>query len=295
VAKKALNDAEILLGTEVLSIESIADTKETPKICISTADQNFEFDDVVVTVPLGCLKQEHPKISPPLPSSINLAIRNTSYSRLEKVYIAFPLAFWDSISKSETTSLEKGTRFQGFAHFLHPTYAPKNPESWTLELNPLSSLELFGRDAQPTLLFCIYGPCATHITSLITPLSSSSQEYFKVIDDFFRPYYALLPNYDPTDPNCAPKAVLATNWQNDRLAGCGSYMYFQVRKEPRKGEAEVKLQEDIEALRWGVPERGIWLAGEHTAPFVALGTSTGAYWSGESVGMRILRAYGRVE
>ena len=43
-----------------------------------------------------------------------------------------------------------------------------------------------------------------------------------------------------------------------------------------------------------MPERGIWLAGEHTAPFVALGTSTGAYWSGESVGVRILRAYGMV-
>jgi monoamine oxidase len=112
VAKKALNDAEILLGTEVLSIESIGDTKEIPKVCIRTADQKFELDDVVITVPLGCLKQGLPKISPPLPSSINLAIRNTSYSHLEKVCIAFSLAFWDSISKSETTSLEKGTRFQ---------------------------------------------------------------------------------------------------------------------------------------------------------------------------------------
>lgn len=25
----------------------------------------------------------------------------------------------------------------------------------------------------------------------------------------------------------------------------------------------------------------MWFAGEHTAPFVALGTTTGAYWSGE--------------
>jgi hypothetical protein len=41
VAKKALNDAELLLGTEVLSIESIGDTKEIPKVCIRTADQKF--------------------------------------------------------------------------------------------------------------------------------------------------------------------------------------------------------------------------------------------------------------
>ena len=29
---------------------------------------------------------------------------------------------------------------------------------------------------------------------------------------------------------------------------------------------------------------GLWFAGEHVAPFVALGTTTGAWWSGEAVG-----------
>lgn len=41
-----------------------------------------------------------------------------------------------------------------------------------------------------------------------------------------------------------------------------------------------------------MPDRGVWLAGEHTAPFVALGTVTGAYWAGEGVARRIGRAYG---
>lgn len=45
-------------------------------------------------------------------------------------------------------------------------------------------------------------------------------------------------------------------------------------------------------MRRGVPERGIWLAGEHTAPLVALGTVTGAWWSGEGVAKRIVWAYG---
>lgn len=52
------------------------------------------------------------------------------------------------------------------------------------------------------------------------------------------------------------------------------------------------MDEDIEALRAGMPDRGVWLAGEHTAPFVALGTVTGAWWSGEAVGRRIVDAYG---
>jgi len=45
-------------------------------------------------------------------------------------------------------------------------------------------------------------------------------------------------------------------------------------------------------MRYGLPERGIWFAGEHTAPFVALGTTTGAYVSGEEVALRLLQKYG---
>ena len=38
--------------------------------------------------------------------------------------------------------------------------------------------------------------------------------------------------------------------------------------------------------------RGIWFASEATAPFAALGTVTGAYWSGEAAGRKILDRYG---
>lgn len=68
-------------------------------------------------------------------------------------------------------------------------------------------------------------------------------------------------------------------------------MNFQVRENADAAKG-VGLEDDIRALRAGVPERGLWLAGEHTAPFVALGTLTGAYWSGEAVGMRLLAANG---
>ena len=54
----------------------------------------------------------------------------------------------------------------------------------------------------------------------------------------------------------------------------------------------MQLDRDIEALREGEPERGLWFAGEHTAPFVALGTVTGAWWSGEGVGRRVAEKYG---
>ena len=42
-------------------------------------------------------------------------------------------------------------------------------------------------------------------------------------------------------------------------------------------------------------DRGIWFAGEATAPFVALGTVTGAYLSGEIVAKKIASLYGPTE
>jgi hypothetical protein len=298
VADKALKHAEILLRTKVINIEN-KDTSNGRKVLVTSAEnQTWEFDDVVITIPLGALKCGLPKFNPPLSPEITRAIKNTSYSRLEKVYITFPKAFWESPTSSAPSpesDSQSTPAFQSFANFLHPTYSPTtNPQSWTLEVNSLSSPSTFGSNAQPTLLFGIYGPCATHITTLITPLSPDSPEYFNVIDDFFRPYYSLLPHYSPENPDCRPHAVLATNWQNDEFAGFGSYMNFKTSERVEEGEEESRLDDDIRALRYGMPERGIWLAGDHTAPFVALGTLTGAYWSGECVGMRILKAYGRV-
>ena len=89
-----------------------------------------------------------------------------------------------------------------------------------------------------------------------------------------------------------PSGILATDWQNDELAGYGSYTNFQTSERVDVGDEEVQLDKDIEALRDGVPERGVWFAGEHTAPFVALGTVTGAWWSGEAVGRRVAAMYG---
>jgi hypothetical protein len=103
--------------------------------------------------------------------------------------------------------------------------------------------------------------------------------------DFFQPYFSRLPNYSAESPDCKPLGCLATEWLNDELAGYGSYANFLVGLE--NGD------KDIETMREGLPHDGIWLAGEHTAPFVALGTTTGAYWSGEMVGKRIVEAYAR--
>ena len=306
VAEKALKNAEIHLSTKVVAIES-HNEEANPRIVIETDGGMFESDEVVVTVPLGCLKRNTLIFSPALPAPIVRAIQNTSYSRLEKVYIAFPTAFWESPTTTPSATTEEprsspNPGFPTFANFLHPTYAASNPSSWTIELNTLSS-PVFGEHARPFLLFTTYGPCATYLTSQLTNLSPISPAYLTFLATFFQPYYSLLPNYSASNPDCIPTAALATNWQNDELAGWGTYMNFQVREhadaangetKEEEEEEDVRLEDDIRALREGVPARGLWLAGEHTAPFVALGTLTGAYWSGEAAGMRVLAANGLV-
>ncbi|MCJ1306777.1 hypothetical protein MMC25_000420 [Agyrium rufum] len=292
IARAALAKATILFNTKVKTVDTDQNIDGTPCVKVLTSKENHTFDEVLVTVPLGCLKRDTIAFSPPLSPRSQRAIRNIGYGRLEKVYITFPSAFW---TKSETSSNSDSNDheepFPFFTHFLAPLYTPENPSHWGVAAISLASNPPFPADVNyPTLLFYIHGPCATHITSLVASLSPTSPIYYDVLNRFFSPYYTRLPNFSASDPDCKPSGILATEWQNDEFAGWGSYSNFQVTDDET-----VRLDEDIEALRYGEPERGLWFGGEHTAPFMALGTVTGAYLSGEAVGKRFLNEYGLCE
>ena len=136
--------------------------------------------------------------------------------------------------------------------------------------------------SHPTLLFYMYGDQSRFLVNKLAslPNQEAKDEYMA---SFFHPYYSRLPNYSEADDGCKPLGGLATEWLNDELAGFGSYTNFPVGLQ--EGD------EDVKTMRQGLPESGLWFAGEHTAPFVALGTSTGAYWSGEAVAKRIAEMY----
>lgn len=320
IAQAALDHSDLQLSTKVISIHSGFSSNGNPSITVKTAtNKTLNFDEVVMTAPLGWLKRNPSTFVPSLPSRVKIAIRNMSYGRLEKVYITFPIPFWTRIPDSTVNLSSPPSRPPFFTQFLSPNYAPdQNPHRWTLE--PLSLASLPAPAAHPTLLFYLNGSYSQHVTSLISSLEPTSPKYHSILSNFFHPYYSRLPNYNPASPDCQPAKILSTNWQNDELAGCGSYTNFQISSnnnaatEPRQHHhkngddinnideseaiaeddsgAEIKLDQDIEALREGCPDRGIWFAGEHTAPFIALGTVTGAYWSGEAIGRRIAAAYG---
>ncbi|KAI9734593.1 MAG: hypothetical protein M1834_002194 [Cirrosporium novae-zelandiae] len=312
IASSARKLAMIRLETEVVKIlrnGSNANNKGNVSVMTAKGGEAMSFDELVLTTPLGWLKNNKAAFEPPLPPRISEAIDNLGYGRLEKVYVSFPCAFWDEAlptSASQhngpmmppapipaplnpnttiTTSADTSPHFPGFTTFtklISPASSSHHPSCETVSLAALPP-----SCAHPTLLFYIFGPLAAAVTTRLTHIPPASPKYARILTDLFHPYYSLLPNYSPENPACTPAAFLATDWTNDRFAGHGSYTNFQIGLE--HGD------EDVEALReaGGMGEEGgVWLAGEHTAPFVALGTVTGAWWSGEGVARRIVGCYG---
>jgi hypothetical protein len=280
----------------VVSIDApLRNDEHSHQITVTTATgERYSFDEVVVTCPLGWLKQNTKTFSPALPDRLLGAIQSISYGRLEKVYVTFPRAFWHTDPTASTNGQHTNGTTNGsnpakspvFAQFLEPAYAdhPAGLE-WSQECLSLAALP--APCNHPTLLFYTYGPCSTYIVEQIASLDLGSPEYRKILVNFFEPFYSRLPGYDSTLPDCVPTALMATRWQKDPYAGNGSYCNFQV--------GLTQGDKDIEMLRSGAgvgPSRGLWFAGEHTAPFVALGTTTGAYWSGERAAVQVCAGRG---
>ncbi|KEF58422.1 uncharacterized protein A1O9_06348 [Exophiala aquamarina CBS 119918] len=280
------DNVDLRLDTEAVHFELArdgTDRNDEDKVTVTTAaGDKLSFNDIVLTAPLGWLKRNKDSaFTPALPSGLSQAIDNINYGRLEKLYVTFPSAFWLGEGGRDTS------RHPIFTQFHSPNYV-EHPEgaSWNQEIVSLAHLP--GPNAHPTLLFYIYGPCATWVVEQVTNLTPHSDTYNAVLAKFAEPFYSRLPNYSPsTNAACIPKSFLMTQWQNDKFAGNGSYCNFQVDLE--HGD------KDILAMRWSCgmgAEKGLWLAGEHTAPFIALGTTTGAYWSGEGVATDICERYG---
>ncbi|EGD95596.1 flavin containing amine oxidase [Trichophyton tonsurans CBS 112818] len=274
VARPALKGAEIRFNETVVALEGRTRSIGTDsRVLVRTsAGKEYHFDEVVATFPLGWLKQNKQAFSPAMPQRLSEAIDHISYGCLEKIYVTFPAAFW---RREPAASNGINPTFQ----FFSPSYVdhPSTPY-WNQEC--LSLADLPGSCAHPTLLFYTYGTCAEHVVSSISAHPADSEEYYSILYSFLLPYISRLPGYDEQSPSCKPTGFLATEWQTDPLAGNGSYSNFQTGLTDGLG--------DIEAMREGMGvDRGIWLAGEHTAPIVGLGTAAGAYWSGEEVARRI--------
>ncbi|KAL8972884.1 MAG: hypothetical protein Q9197_002580 [Variospora fuerteventurae] len=266
-----LAQAHVQLNTIMTCLEASEDGQYP--VCLTTSDGKKQlFDDVVLTTPLGWLKQHKESIRP-LHPRIASAIESISFGRLEKVLVEFPSAFW---APAEAGSASGTDGIISFVHWLSPSYATiTNPRRWRLECVSFHAFpEPYRRNI---LLFYTFGDCSTHITTSIRELQGKARHRW--LQEFFAPYYSRLPGYSKI---YAPLRFLATEWGNDEFAGNGSYSNFQV--------GMTDAAEDVEAMRHGMPGQHIWFAGEHTAPFDGLGTVAGAYTSGEEVATRIVNS-----
>ena len=159
----------------------------------------LQFDEIVVTAPLGWLKQNQEAFTPSLPPRFSSAIDSIGYGCLEKVcthwagycaedylsskyectkfsqvYISFPRAFWLSSAKEQARNgqldpnhSDPDAEFSGFSQFLAPTYSALNPKRWIQEMLELGTLP--GACAHPTLLYYIFGDQSRALTSDLRP------------------------------------------------------------------------------------------------------------------------------
>lgn len=86
------------------------------KVRVSTSNgSDFVGDAVLITVPLGCLKAETIKFSPPLPKWKYSSIQRLGFGVLNKVVMEFPEVFWDdTVDYFGTTAEETDQRGQCF-------------------------------------------------------------------------------------------------------------------------------------------------------------------------------------
>ena len=82
-------DLRVELSTPVKSIDW-----QTPQVFVRTDRGDFEADHVVVTVPLGVLKNETIQFAPLLPERKRKAIKSLGMGVLNKCYLLFPEVFW---------------------------------------------------------------------------------------------------------------------------------------------------------------------------------------------------------
>jgi monoamine oxidase len=86
IAKPALEKATIKLSTKISKINAADGAHGKVKVTTEKGEA-LKFDEIVVTAPLGWLKQNQEAFTPPLPPRFSSAIESIGYGCLEKVCI----------------------------------------------------------------------------------------------------------------------------------------------------------------------------------------------------------------
>ncbi|MFW0794489.1 FAD-dependent oxidoreductase [Gordonia sp. CPCC 205515] len=146
---------------------------------VATAEASFSAERVILTVPVGVLKDGTIDVDPPLPEPLSCALERLEMNAFEKVFLRFATKFWDTDVYA--------IRRQGAAgRWWHSWY----------DLTHLSG--------EPTLLTFAAGPCAREVREWTDDQIADS-----VLD-------ALAEIYDDVEE---PTRIDVTHWQDDPFAG----------------------------------------------------------------------------
>ena len=69
----------------------------------------------------------------------------------------------------------------------------------------------FARAILTTVMFFVYGQWGRHITGLVQGMEQDANQYYRILNDNFRPYYSKLPDYDQASPLCKPLEFMSTD------------------------------------------------------------------------------------
>jgi polyamine oxidase len=89
IANGLARELDIRLGVTVNKVEY-----DPQGVSVATSQGEFNGDRVIITVPLGVLKQRNISFEPPLPAAKQLAIEHLGMGALNKVVLKFPKQFW---------------------------------------------------------------------------------------------------------------------------------------------------------------------------------------------------------
>ena len=230
---------------------------------MNTIDEKVRADAVIVTMPLGCLQRSTITFEPPLPPKIRSAISNLGFGNLEKLFLKFKVAWWNTETTSDPPEIFT---------FLPPLSLPPGVPAELITMFSLASIPVH---AQPLLAVYTAGTWSSYLARQ-TPAA---------IAHLFQTHYLpLLPNYSP---ECIIQDVFFTDWTNDPFS-FGSYTHVPVGSTNGMKDLCI-LGEKIAGLSHG--DGGLWFAGEH-AGTADLATVNGAMSSGSSAANQVLQALG---
>ncbi|KAI9812419.1 MAG: hypothetical protein M1827_004650 [Pycnora praestabilis] len=219
------------------------DATDTAPATVECEDgETFEADHVIITVPLGVLKEDAVQFEPALPDWKSGAIQRLGYGILNKVVLVYDYAFWDKDRDMFGLLREPDAKDS-----LYQADYTSTRGRFYLFWN---CIETSGR---PMLIALMAGDAARHTES------SEDDDLVAEVTDSLRKMFA--PKHVPE-----PSEVVITRWGKDRFAR-GSYSY--VAKEA--------LLDDYDAM--ARPVGNLHFAGEATCG-THPATVHGAYLSG---------------